>query len=66
MAMKVVFDARDRREAHWRGLRAEAGVRIEDIDFGIWLSCYRGSREESANPVGSWLPDWQITINLVM
>lgn len=31
MAVKVVFDVRERREAHWRGLRAGAGVGIEDV-----------------------------------
>jgi hypothetical protein len=31
IAMKVMFDAQERREAHWRELLAKAGLVVKDI-----------------------------------
>lgn len=31
IAMKVMFDAQERREGHWRQLLDEAGLQIKDI-----------------------------------
>lgn len=58
MAVKVVFDTRERREAHWRGLRAEAGVRIEDMpmltfqDLAIIATEAPGRKAQSLLEVG--------------